>query len=146
MDVFACHRQSSANFLYLSCQNSARVLPKLCHYLNPAVTFFDDTIIAHNSFSVIGKVLPNFYTTFDSENAIWLPRLLVAIFDNTMITCFVCLVTAKMLSKNFTTFVTLVRGLNQGAVLDTIIINTFISRVISIMFPISSQVFPKRMR
>ena len=87
-------------------------------------------------------MLPKFFTTIDSENAISLPRLLVAIFDNTMIACFVCLVTAKMLSKNFTTFVTLARGLNQGAVLDTIIINTFISHVISIMFPISSRVFP----
>lgn len=106
------------------------------------VPVLHDTIIAHNSFSVIGKVLPKIFTTFDSENAIWLPRLLVAIFDNTMITCFVCLVTAIMLPKNFTTFATLARSLNQGAVLDTIIINTFISRVISIMFPISSQVFP----
>ena len=48
-----------------------------------------------------------------------------------------------MLPKNYTTFATLARGLNQGAVLDAIIINTFISHVISIMFPISSQVFPK---
>lgn len=87
-------------------------------------------------------MLPNFFTTFDSKNAIWLPRLLVAIFDNTMITCFVCLVTGIMLPIYFTIFAILARGLNQGTVLDTIIINTFISRVISIMFPISSRVFP----
>ena len=33
------------------------------------------TIIAHNSFSVIGKVLPKIFTTFDLENAISLPHL-----------------------------------------------------------------------
>ena len=102
----------------------------------------DGTIIAHNSFSVIGNLLPKFFTTFDRENAIWLPLHLVVIFDNTIITCFVCLVTGTMLPIYFTTFVSLARGLNHGAVLDTIIINTFISHVISIMFPISSRVFP----
>ena len=102
----------------------------------------DGTIIAHNSFSVIGNLLPKFFTTFDLENAISLPHLLATAFDNTMITCFVCLVTGTMLPIYFTIFDTLSRGLNQGAVLDTIIINTFISHVISIMFPISSRVFP----
>ena len=103
---------------------------------------FDSTIIAYNLFSVIGKVLPKIFTTFDSENAIWLPRRLVAIFDNTIIKLALLRVNAIMLPKNFTTFVTLVRDLNLGAVLDTTIINTFISHVIPIMFPISSQVFP----
>ena len=102
----------------------------------------DGTIIAHNSFSVIGNLLPKIFTTFDLENAISLPHLLATAFDNTMITCFVCLVTGTMLPIYFTIFATLARGLNQGAVLDTIIINTFISHVISIMFPISSRVFP----
>ena len=103
---------------------------------------FYDTIIAHNSFSVIGKVLPKFFTTFDSENAIWLPRLLITIFDNIIIKLALLRVNAIMLPKIFTTFVTSVRGLNLGAVLDTTIINAFISHVIPIMFPISSQVFP----
>ena len=106
------------------------------------VPVLHDTIIAHIPISVIGKVLPKFFTTFDSENAIWLPRRLITIFDNTIIKLAFLHVNAIMLPKNFTTFVTLARDLNLGAVLDTTIINTFISHVIPIMFPISSQVFP----
>ena len=53
-----------------------------------------------------------------------------------------CLVIGILLPIYFTIFATPARGLNQGTVFDAIIINTFISRVISIMFPICSRVFP----
>ena len=106
-----------------------------------AVQVLHVTIIAHIPISVYGSGVPIFSTT--CAKALSLCQVvLAAIFDNTIITRFFCRVIGIMLSFSFTSFVTLVRGLNQGAVLDTIIINTFISRVISIMFPISSRVFP----
>ena len=86
--------------------------PSVFQYRFGALPVLHDTIIAQNSFSVIGNLLPKIFTTFDLENAISLPHLLATAFDNTMITCFVCLVTGTMLPIYFTIFDTLSRGLN----------------------------------